>query len=127
MIARILVTEDDPDIRKLIAISLERAGHVVEQAEDGETALAQAQANPPDLIIVDVMMPGITGLEVAEVLAADARTATVPILMLSARGQAHDVDRGLASGAHAYVIKPFSPRELVSRVNEMLDNGREAG
>lgn len=120
MSARILVAEDEPHIRELIAISLQRAGHDVEQVEDGETAVATAQANPPDLLIVDVMMPGITGHEVAQLLASDPRTAAVPILMLSAMGQARDVDEGLASGAHAYVVKPFSPRELVARVNEML-------
>lgn len=120
MSARILVAEDEPHIRELIAISLRRAGHDVEQVEDGESAVAQAPANPPDLVIVDVMMPGITGHEVTQRLSGDPRTAAIPILMLSAKGQTRDVDEGLASGAHAYVVKPFSPRELVARVNEML-------
>jgi DNA-binding response OmpR family regulator len=120
MSARILVAEDEPHIRELIAISLRRAGHQIEQAEDGESALAQAQANPPDLLICDVMMPGISGHEVAQRLSSDPRTAAIPILMLSARGQARDIDEGLASGAHAYVVKPFSPRELVERVSQML-------
>lgn len=124
MSVRILVTEDDPDIRNLIAISLRRAGHVIELAEDGESALVMARANPPDLVIVDVMMPGISGHDVAQRLTNDPRTANIPILMLSARGQARDIDEGLASGAHAYVVKPFSPRELVARVNEMLDERR---
>jgi two-component system phosphate regulon response regulator PhoB len=121
--ARILVAEDEPDIRQLIVVSLRRAGHTVEQAEDGDAAVAQAQADPPDLIIVDVMMPGLNGHEVAQCLTGDPRTAQVPILMLSAKGQARDVDEGLASGARAYVVKPFSPRELVARVKEMLEPG----
>ena len=123
MSARILIAEDEPDIRHLIAVSLRLAGHTVEQAEDGHAAVALAQADPPDLIIVDVMMPGLNGIDVARRLTTDPRTANVPILMLSAKGQAHDVDEGLASGARAYVIKPFSPRELVARVNDMLGNG----
>jgi DNA-binding response OmpR family regulator len=118
--ARILVVDDEPDIRQLIAVSLRRAGYAIEQAEDGGTAVALALADPPDLLIVDVMMPGMTGHEVARVLAADPRTAAVPILMLSAKGQARDVDQGLASGAHAYVVKPFLPRELAARVGELL-------
>lgn len=121
MSARILVTEDDPDIRELIAISLGMAGFTVERAEDGESALAQAMANPPDLMVVDVMLPGISGHEVVQGLAADPRTAAIPVLMLSARGQSHDIDEGLASGAHAYVVKPFSPRDLAARVKAMLD------
>lgn len=124
MSPRILVTEDDPDIRELIAISLGMAGHAVERAEDGESALRQAVANPPDLMVIDVMLPGISGIEVARELASDPRTASIPILILSARGQSHDVDEGLASGAHAYVVKPFSPRELAARVNAMLDGTR---
>lgn len=121
MSARILVTEDDPDIRELIAISLEMVGFTVERAEDGESALAQAMANPPDLVVVDVMLPGISGHEVVQSLASDPRTAAVPVLMLSARGQSHDIDEGLASGAHAYVVKPFSPRDLAARVKAMID------
>lgn len=120
MSARIVVAEDEPHIRELIAISLRRAGHEVEQAEDGESAIALLQANPPDLLICDVMMPGLSGYEVAKRLASDPRTAAIPILMLSAMGQTRDIDEGLASGAHAYVVKPFSPRELVERVNQIL-------
>lgn len=120
MSTRILVVEDDPDIRELIAISLRRAGFAVEPVENGERGITSARAHPPDLAIVDVMMPGISGHEVAERLASDALTAGVPILMLSARGQPRDVDDGLASGAYAYVVKPFSPRELVARVTELL-------
>lgn len=124
MAFRILVSEDDPDIRRLIDLSLRRAGYTVELAEDGEAALKQATASPPDLIIVDVMMPGLSGHDVARSLSSDPRMAGIPILMLSARGQRHDIAEGLASGAHAYVVKPFSPRELVARVNEMLNDDR---
>lgn len=117
---RILVVDDEPDIRHLIVVSLRRAGYAIEEAEDGETAVARAMADPPDLLIVDVMMPGMSGHDVARELAGDPRTAAIPILMLSAKGQARDVDEGLASGAHAYVVKPFSPRELAMRVAEMV-------
>jgi DNA-binding response OmpR family regulator len=127
MSARILVIEDDPDIRELIAISLRRAGFVVEPVENGERGLERAQARPPDLAIVDVMMPGISGHEVVQRLASDASTASIPIMMLSARGQARDVDDGFASGAHAYVVKPFSPRELVTRVSELLAHQPDMG
>lgn len=120
MSARILVADDEPDIRHLIAVSLRRAGYIIDEVEDGETAIAQAKANLPDLLIVDVMMPGVSGHDVARQLADDPRTAAIPILMLSAMGQARDVDEGLASGARAYVVKPFSPRELAARVGEML-------
>ncbi len=123
MSMRILVAEDEPHIRQLIAISLQRAGLEVDQVEDGESAVAHATADPPALLIVDVMMPGISGHDVARILADDPRTAAIPILMLSAMGRPRDVDNGLASGAHAYVIKPFSPLALVARVNEMLGQG----
>ncbi len=120
MSARIVVADDDPAIRNLVAFTLRRRGHTVLEAGDGMQALALVREALPDLIVLDVMMPGLDGLEVAGALARDAATAGIPILMLSAKGQAVEVRAGLASGAAAYLVKPFAPRDLAARVAELL-------
>ena len=117
---RVLVADDDRDIRELVAFKLGQAGFVVETAEDGVQALAAALQDRPDLAVLDVMMPGLSGLDVARQLRADGRTATVPIILLTARAQESDVEGGFAAGVDDYVIKPFSPRELLSRVQAVL-------
>jgi two-component system response regulator MtrA len=120
MTARIVVADDEADIRRLIVFTLRRRGYEIIEASTGESALAQVRDSIPDLVVLDVMMPGLTGLEISRLLAADAATASIPILMLSAMGQAAEIEAGLSSGANSYLVKPFAPRELADRVAEML-------
>jgi two-component system, OmpR family, phosphate regulon response regulator PhoB len=120
----VLVAEDDADIRDLVAFKLEQAGYDVVAVEDGPSALAAARQTPPDLAVLDVSMPGMSGLDVCRLLRADPATALIPIIMLTARAQERDVEDGLTAGADDYMIKPFSPRELVSRVSTQLAKAR---
>jgi len=120
MTARILVVEDEPAIKTLIAVNLRRAGHDVATALDAESAQRQINEALPDLILLDWMLPGISGLELARRLRADARTRQVPIIMLTARGEERDKVQGLETGADDYVTKPFSPRELLARIQAVL-------
>ena len=117
---KVLVVDDDPDIRELVAFKLEQVGHAVTTENDGETGLAAALADVPDLILLDVMMPKLTGIEVCQKLRDDARTANVPVMLITAKAQEVDVERGFAAGADDYIVKPFSPRELATRVEAML-------
>jgi DNA-binding response OmpR family regulator len=116
----VLVADDDEDILVLVRTVLERAGYEVVAARNGAEAVAFAQERRPDLAVLDVSMPELDGLEVLRRLRADASTSDVPVLLLSARVQEDDVARGFATGANAYVQKPFSPRELSDRVSELL-------
>jgi DNA-binding response OmpR family regulator len=117
---RLLVADDDRDIRDLVAFKLEQAGYEVQAVQDGVAALDAARADAPALVVLDVMMPGLSGVDVTRELRADPRTASVPIILLTARAQEADVESGFATGADDYVVKPFSPRELVSRVQAVL-------
>ncbi|MER7800014.1 response regulator transcription factor [Streptomyces parvulus] len=121
--ARILVVDDDPTVAEVVAGYLERAGHVVDRADDGPTALERAAAHRPDLVVLDLMLPGMDGLEVCRRLRA---TGPVPVVMLTARGDEDDRILGLEVGADDYVTKPFSPRELVLRVESVLRRTRPA-
>ena len=114
--ARILVVDDEPDTVELISFNLRNAGYEVVTAQDGAEALRKARAHSPSLVILDLMLPEIDGLEVNKLLRTDPGTAHIPVLMLTAR--AAEVDRilGLELGAKDYVTKPFSPRELLLRV-----------
>jgi two-component system, OmpR family, alkaline phosphatase synthesis response regulator PhoP len=114
---RILIVEDDPDIVRVVQTYLERAGYQVEVALDGLTGLTIALETPPELIVLDWMLPGLDGLEFIERLRREQRT---PIIMLTARTEEHDRILGLDFGADDYVSKPFSPRELVARVKVVL-------
>ncbi len=118
--SRVLVVEDDKDIAELIAHYLQKAGHAVEIAASGTTALKQAKESPPDLILLDLMLPGMDGLLVCQALRADPATALIPIIMLTARAEEVERIAGLELGADDYVTKPFSPRELVARVAALL-------
>ena len=124
MPAKILVVEDEPAIQLLIATNLRREGHEVLAAPDAETAQRQIHAALPDLILLDWMLPGISGLEFARRLRADARTRAVPVIMLTARGEERDKVAGLEGGADDYITKPFSPRELLARIQAVLRRGR---
>jgi two-component system phosphate regulon response regulator PhoB len=124
MPASILVVEDEPAIQALIAANLRRHGHAVIAALDAEAGLRQINDALPDLILLDWMLPGMSGLDFARRLRADARTKSVPIIMLTARGEERDKVAGLESGADDYVTKPFSPRELMARIQAVLRRGR---
>jgi DNA-binding response OmpR family regulator len=115
--AHILIVDDEPNLRHTVGYNLRREGHEVSQAADGETALAAAQSQPPDLVVLDLMLPGIDGLEVCRRL---RQRSTVPILMLTARDTEIDRVVGLEVGADDYLVKPFSMRELLARVRAIL-------
>jgi CheY-like chemotaxis protein len=120
MALQILVVDDEPDIRELIGETLSFAGWEPRFAADGEEALAALAAAPPDLIVLDVMMPLLDGRTVARRLLADPATAAIPVVMVSARSQAADVEQGLAAGAAAYLTKPFAPSQLVATIRSLL-------
>lgn len=117
---KILVVEDEPDILEMVRYNLDQAGLDVETAEDAERALQSIQETLPDLIILDLMLPGIDGLDMCRQIKQDARTRHIPILMLTARKEEIDRIVGLELGADDYVVKPFSPRELVLRTQAIL-------
>ncbi len=116
----VLLVEDDPDIRHLVSHKLRTGGFDVIEAADGAEALDQARRHHPDVIVLDVRMPRLSGLEVCRELRATPGTAEVPIVMLTARAQAHDVEQAYAAGATDYVVKPFSPRLLLERVRSAV-------
>lgn len=118
----VLVADDDPDIQALITFRLQRAGCEVLCAPDGEAALELAFEHVPDLAVVDWSMPKLDGLELTRRLRANAETAEIPVLLLTARAQDRDVATGLAAGATAYMKKPFSGQELSEHVQTLLDN-----
>jgi len=117
---RILVVDDEEDILELIRFHLTREGYQLTLAATGEEALKKAKHETFDLIVLDLMLPGLDGLEVAKALKADARTKGVPIVMLTAKGEDADVVSGLEIGADDYITKPFSPRVLTARVKAVL-------
>ena len=122
--ATILLVDDEPIVIEVVERYLLRDGYAVRVARDGEAALAAARGERPDLIVLDVMLPGLTGLEVAQRLRAES---AVPIIMLSARGEETDKLVGLGLGADDYVTKPFSPKELVARIAAVLRRTASAG
>jgi len=124
--SKILVVDDEPEAVELVEFNLKGAGYEVSTAGDGAEALNKARRIQPNLVILDVMMPEIDGMEVCKLLRRDPATSTIPIIMLTAK--ASEVDRvlGLELGADDYVVKPFSPRELVLRVKKILERGKPA-
>jgi two-component system phosphate regulon response regulator PhoB len=122
---RILVVEDEQPIREMVGFALRKAGLNVEEAADAEQALATLVSNPPDLLLLDWMLPGMSGIELARWLRRDKMTARLPIIMLTARGEEGDRVHGLEVGADDYITKPFSPRELVARINAVLRRSQE--
>jgi len=119
----VLVVDDEEDILQLLTYNLAREGYKVGCAATGEEALRVARAELPDLVLLDLMLPGTDGLEVCKLLKSDPRTAGIPIIMLTAKGEEADVVAGLELGAADYVTKPFSPRVLVARVRAVLRRG----
>lgn len=120
----VLVAEDDMDIRELVVFKLEQNGYDVVAVPDGEAALASIRENPPHLAILDIMMPGRSGLDVLHEIRLDKALGDVRVILLTARSRDLDVDAGFSTGADDYVIKPFSPRELVHRVESLLSRRR---
>ncbi len=117
---RVLVVEDDRDISGLIEHYLQKAGYRVDVASSGDGVVARVRQEPPDLLLLDLMLPGIDGLEICRALRADRRTAAVPIIMVTARAEDSDRIVGLELGADDYISKPFNPNELVARVRALL-------
>lgn len=116
----ILLADDEPHLRTLVTATLDGDRYRVVEAVDGPTAVALARRERPDLVLLDWMMPDMTGIDVAHALRALPETATVPIIFLTAKGRDADRAAGLAAGACAYLVKPFSPLELLTRVDEVL-------
>jgi two-component system, OmpR family, phosphate regulon response regulator PhoB len=117
----VLVADDEEDIRALVAFRLKRAGYEVITAADGEEALTLATTRLPDLVVLDMMMPKATGLEVTRSLRGQDETKDIPVILLTARAQEADVARGIEAGADDYVKKPFSPQDLQLRVQALLE------
>ena len=117
---RILVADDDQDILDLVVFKLNQAGYEVVPVSDGIAALAAIEADPPRIAILDVMMPGLSGVDVLRKVRANEATKDLDVILLTARSRDSDIDVGFAIGANDYVIKPFSPRELVHRVGALL-------
>jgi DNA-binding response OmpR family regulator len=118
--ARILIAEDEPDIRELVAFTLRFAGHEVTAASNGEEALRQASKIVPDIIIMDVRMPKMTGYDACRAIKSDVVLKDIPVVFLSAKGQDAEIQTGMEAGAEDYLLKPFAPDQLVERVKSIL-------
>jgi len=123
---RILIVEDEPAIAEVLEYNLVKEGYIVDVDYRGDTALEAIRQKPPDLVILDLMLPGLDGLELTRMLRRDARTDQIPLLMLTAKGEEIDRIVGLELGADDYITKPFSPREVVLRVKAVLRRGKGA-
>jgi two-component system, OmpR family, alkaline phosphatase synthesis response regulator PhoP len=117
---RILVVEDEEDIRELLRYNLVKEGYVVSGAASGEEALRRARAEKPDLVLLDLMLPGVDGLEVCRALKRDKTTERIPVIMVTAKGEETDVVAGLELGADDYIVKPFSPKVVIARLRAVL-------
>ena len=124
--ALILVVDDEPHIIKMVEFKLRNQGYETISAVDGNQALEMALTRKPDLILLDVMMPGLDGFQVLSKLKAQEETKELPVIMLTAKGQERDVVTGFGKGADDYIIKPFSFPELIARVNRALSKGENA-
>ncbi|HTY08076.1 MAG TPA: response regulator transcription factor [Candidatus Edwardsbacteria bacterium] len=122
---RIAIVEDERDVADLVEHYLRKNGFEAVQYNNGETALPRLRAHPPDLLVLDLMLPGIDGLELCRLLRADPATQRLPVIMLTAKGEETDRILGLEMGADDYVTKPFSPKELVARIKAVLRRGQE--
>lgn len=115
--SRVLVVDDEPTVRRVVVGYLRRDGHEVTEAADGDAALALLASSPPDLVVLDMMLPGVSGLDILRIIRS---SGDMPVIMLTARSEESDRVAGLELGADDYVVKPFSPRELAARVNSVL-------
>lgn len=121
----ILVVDDEADLVKLVSYNLKKEGFIVDSASDGENALTKIRKGKYDLLILDLMLPGIQGIELCRILRNDPKQSSLPIIMLTARGEEVDRILGLEMGADDYMTKPFSPRELIARVKAVLRRATE--
>jgi len=126
-VTKILVAEDEKDIRELIAFTLRFAGYDVVLTNNGAEALEKVEVEKPDLVILDVRMPRMTGYEVCRRMKEDPETEDIPVVFLSAKGQDREVQEGYESGAEEYIIKPFVPDELIVQVKRILDRAGRSG
>lgn len=117
---RILVADDEPALLRLLEFVLGRRGYLIQGVSNGNAAVELLESNPPDLAILDVMMPGLDGYEVLKFIRSDADLAGIPVVMLTARAQLDDIQQGLSLGADAYLAKPFDPEELLSVVESLV-------
>lgn len=122
MTQSVLIVDDEPMARTLLRLMLVRAGFTVTEAQDGFDALEKVRINKPDIVLLDVMMPGMDGFTVCETLRNDAETADLPIIMLSAKTDLDSINKGLRVGATKYLMKPISPEDLTKHVREALEN-----
>jgi DNA-binding response OmpR family regulator len=120
MAVRILIVEDDPDIAQLVAHYLDKAGYTTDRVTSGREAMQAIAVRPPDLVVLDLMLPQVDGLEICRTIRADEKTAAMPIIMVTARAEESERIVGLELGADDYLAKPFSPNELVARVRALL-------
>ena len=125
MAPHILVVEDEPDIRELLSFTITRAGFDVREAENAEDAIKMLDVGTPELIVIDWMLPGMDGIDLAKWLRSDELTSTLPIIMLTARGEEIDKLRSFEAGVDDYVTKPFSPKELTARIKALLRRTRQ--
>ena len=125
--ARILVAEDDPDIASLLAHYLQRAGFEADMVASGRDVLPRVKKAPPDLLLLDIMLPGLDGLEVCRAVRSDPHTAAIPIIMVTAKGEESDRIVGLELGADDYITKPFSPNEVIARIRALLRRAHRSG
>lgn len=121
---RVLVVDDEEDILQLVDYNLSKEGYKVTSVTSGEEAISRARADVPDLVVLDLMLPGVDGLEVCRRMRADPATSRIPIVMLTAKGEEADIVTGLELGADDYIAKPFSPRVLIARVKAVLRRNR---
>ncbi|MCK5740093.1 response regulator [bacterium] len=120
MPAKIVIVEDEPDICEILKYNLDQEGFESQVFHEGDAALKAILDNPPDLILLDLMLPGLTGLDIARIIRKDKHTKNIPIIMITARTEEMDVLQGLEMGADDYITKPFRPREVVARVKAQL-------
>jgi DNA-binding response OmpR family regulator len=125
--ARILVAEDDPDIANLLAHYLQRAGFEADLVGSGRDVLPRLRKAPPDVLLLDIMLPGLDGLEVCRAARSDPHTAAIPIIMVTAKGEESDRIVGLELGADDYITKPFSPNEVIARIRALLRRAHRTG
>jgi two-component system, OmpR family, alkaline phosphatase synthesis response regulator PhoP len=125
--SRILVAEDDPDIASLLSHYLQRAGFEADMVSSGRDVLPRIRKAPPDLLLLDIMLPGLDGLEVCRAVRSDAQTAAIPIIMVTAKGEESDRIVGLELGADDYITKPFSPNEVIARIRALLRRAHRSG
>ncbi|WP_170323874.1 response regulator transcription factor [Cryptosporangium phraense] len=116
----IVIAEDDPDIRAMITEKLSRAGHQVTATEDGAAALVEVRRKVPDVVVLDMQMPGLSGLDVVRLLRADRSTAEVPVIMVTSHSQPQYIGESFNSGVNDFLAKPFSPKELAARIEHLM-------